>query len=381
MAGKVLERIESLSCMSGGYFDVVLDDYVSWYKRVMLAAIKEYQGVWMSTPRLVPEYGLSRYYDEGHGIPIETEASHFLVVLEQFASKWGVPYEEFIEAYNSGIIKEPELDAYFCHDRALRESGHDTTYRFEGKTVDLFTVDLNSLLYKYEVDIANFIYDHCNDELVYQNEKMTSEDWIIRSEVRKRKMYLLMWDGERGLWFDYDFVNGSKAEYESVTSFWAMWAGLVNPSDAKIMVEKIALFEVAGGLVAGTEASRGPLSLLRPNRQWDYPYGWAPHQMLAWEGLSNYGYLETAKRLCYKWLYMITKCFADYNAVVPEKFDVVERTHKVNVEYGNVGVDFKFVPREGFGWMNASFQVGISMLNRSERRALEILISPGKLFK
>lgn len=32
-------------------------------------------------------------------------------------------------------------------------------------------------------------------------------------------------------------------------------------------------FEVAGGLVSGTEESRGIISLDRPNRQWDYPYG------------------------------------------------------------------------------------------------------------
>lgn len=31
-------------------------------------------------------------------------------------------------------------------------------------------------------------------------------------------------------------------------------------------------FEVLGGLVSGTEESRGKISLDRPNRQWDYPY-------------------------------------------------------------------------------------------------------------
>lgn len=30
-------------------------------------------------------------------------------------------------------------------------------------------------------------------------------------------------------------------------------------------------FEVIGGLVSGTEESRGKISLDRPNRQWDYP--------------------------------------------------------------------------------------------------------------
>lgn len=30
-------------------------------------------------------------------------------------------------------------------------------------------------------------------------------------------------------------------------------------------------FEVIGGLVSGTEESRGKISLDRPNRQWDFP--------------------------------------------------------------------------------------------------------------
>jgi alpha,alpha-trehalase len=33
-------------------------------------------------------------------------------------------------------------------------------------------------------------------------------------------------------------------------------------------------FEVIGGLVPGTEESRGKISLDRPNRQWDFPYAW-----------------------------------------------------------------------------------------------------------
>ena len=95
----------------------------------------------------------------------------------------------------------------------------------------------------------------------------------------------------------------------------------------------------------------------------------------------RYGYVLHAKRLAYRWLYMITKCFAEFNAVVPEKFDVVARSHKVDAEYGNVGTDFRMVPKEGFGWMNASYQVGLSLLNRNEKRALGLLIGTEKLFK
>jgi alpha,alpha-trehalase len=62
-------------------------------------------------------------------------------------------------------------------------------------------------------------------------------------------------------------------------------------------------FEVLGGLVSGTEESRGITSLDRPNRQWDFPFGWAPHQIMAWRGFENYGMVDIARRLAYRWLF------------------------------------------------------------------------------
>lgn len=56
-------------------------------------------------------------------------------------------------------------------------------------------------------------------------------------------------------------------------------------------------------------------------------------------------------------------------------------THKVQVEYGNVGVDFKYVPREGFGWMNASYQIGLTCLTKHLRRALGACMSPDVVFE
>jgi len=37
------------------------------------------------------------------------------------------------------------------------------------------------------------------------------------------------------------------------------------------------------------------------------------------------------------------------------QFDAVKLSHLVDAEYGNQGIDFKMVPREGFGWMNGTF--------------------------
>lgn len=83
-----------------------------------------------------------------------------------------------------------------------------------------------------------------------------------------------LWSESKGMYFDYDTVKRVQSEYETATTFWAMWAGLANPHQAALLVIKaLPKFEAVGGLVSGTAESRGTISINRPSRQWDYPYG------------------------------------------------------------------------------------------------------------
>jgi alpha,alpha-trehalase len=348
-----------------------------WLATALAAAIREYETVWTSPPRLT-ETGLSRYYGEGLGPPPETEPGHFAAVLAPFAADRAMAPAEYEARLRAGEIDEPELAAYFVHDRAVRESGHDTSYRLEGRCADLVTVDLNSLLYRYETDLAEAIEEVFGGELVDASGRGHRPDaWRARAEERRQRMEELLWEPERGWFFDYDFRTGKRTGYESATALYPLWAGWASPAQAEALVARaLPALEAAGGLLAGTESSRGPVGLDRPQRQWDYPSGWAPHQMLAWEGLARHGYAEEARRLAGRWLYTLTRNAADYNGTVPEKYDVVARSHKVFAEYGNVGTDFAYITREGFGWMNASYQVGLALLDAPRRRRLEELIPP-----
>ncbi|KAK7517489.1 neutral trehalase [Phyllosticta citricarpa] len=358
---------------------------IDFLRTSIMAAIKEYYSVWMAQPRYDAESGLSRYRPQGIGVPPETEATHFVHILEPYAKKHGMTFEEFVHAYNHRKVLEPELDDYFLHDRAVRESGHDTSYRLERVAANLATVDLNSLLYKYETDIARVIRGHFNDKLPIPQEFClpgqdpyveTSATWDRRAKKRKALMDKYMWNEEEGMYFDYNTVEKKQTGYESATTFWPMWSGVATPRQAAALISKaLPKLEEYGGLASGTEKSRGPIGLERPNRQWDYPFGWAPQQMLAWVGFERYGYEAEAQRLAYKWCYMVTKAFVDFNGVVVEKYDVTRPIdpHKVEAEYGNQGSDFKGVPREGFGWVNASYVYGLQLLNAHMRRALGAL--------
>ena len=80
-----------------------------------------------------------------------------------------------------------------------------------------------------------------------------------------------LWNEGKGLFFDYDTEKKRQSVYETVTTFYALWCGCATEEQAaKIVKNGLHKFEVAGGLVSGTEESRGPVSLDRPNRQWEY---------------------------------------------------------------------------------------------------------------
>jgi alpha,alpha-trehalase len=352
----------------------------AWFAGVIRAAIREYESVWTSPPKL-SDTGLSRYCARGIGTPPETEAGHYDGHLKPYAEAAGMDVISYGKAVRQRDVVDPELDEYFVHDRTLRESGHDNSYRLEGRAANLCTVDLNSLLYRYEIDIARALKEVLGGALETSDGTVHgSAEWEERAERRRDRMSRLCWNEERGLFFDYDFVEEEQTGFESVTALYPLWAGLATREQAAMLVRQVPLFEEAGGLASTTEASRGPISEDRPQRQWDYPFGWPPHQVLVWQGLIDYGYKSIAGRLAYRWLHMICENAADYNGTIPEKYDVVDCTHDVFVEYGNVGTEFDYITREGFGWMNASYQVGLSLLPEDLRAALEAGTPPDDLF-
>ena len=389
----------------------------SWLKNVFRSAITEYEDVWMKWPRFVPETGLSRYYGSiressagraesggagpGLGPPPEVEEGHFDPVFEAFAAQYGLPVRALEEKYRRGEIRIPDLDEFFINDSCVRESGHDTTYRWsqspantasdpvhdwnwrDDRCHDFVTVDLNSLLYKIEMDIARTLEHEFGGRLSMPDSSIQkSSAWYERARDRRARVNEFLWNDERGFFLDYNFKSHSakaRAGYLSAAALYPLWAGLATPEQAQRLVDNaLPQLEAPGGVAASAERSRRRIE--GKDRQWDYPYGWPPHQMMIWEGLRRYSYGDTANRLIYRWLYMITRNAADYNGTIPEKFDVVARSHQVFAEYGNVGTQFDYLTREGFGWMNASYQVGLNLLPDGLRESLEQLTPPEQLF-
>lgn len=352
-----------------------------WLRKAMEAAIKEYGQVWMVEGERLTGNGLNRYFAEGIGIPPETEKGHFKEVLREFAEKYEMGVSEFVEKYQSGEIDAPEVDEYFLHDRSLRESGHDTSWRLENRTVYLNTVDLNSLLYKYEKDFEYLIDEYFDGRFTTSTGKTYTDDhWKEKAEDRKELMNRYLWNENSGSFYDYNFKTGEQTGYISATNFYPLWSGLASEEQAERMVSQIMHdLQAQGGILSSARSSVEKTATNEVQRQWDYPYGWAPHQMLLWQGLLDYGYEAQAYELIYRWLWMITKNAVDYNGTIPEKYDVVDATHKVYAEYGNVGTEFDYITTSGFGWMNASYQLGLELLPKQYIEKLNALVPPGEL--
>lgn len=312
----------------------------------------------MTALRYDPATKLSRYRTGGFGIPADLQ-KELRETLEKYAAKYGISLEAFIEAYNSGSIEDPDLYIFLMHERAMQESGHSDSYRFRGSCANLIAINLNSLLYKYEKDIASMIRNLFGDRLEVPADMCTgsmpvagyvdrSAVWERRARQRKLAIDNYLWNEENGMYFDYNIVNKEQSSYESATTFWPLWAGVASPSQAaKMMAQSLSRFETWGGIVASTEDSRGILDQDRQDDHWDYSYGWAPHQVMVWVGFYRYGYDADAQRLAYKWLSTIIGSFVDYNGIVEGCYDATRVIDPHRRTFGVNSADFQSVLRDG----------------------------------
>jgi alpha,alpha-trehalase len=361
-------------------FEITKDK--KWLESHLKTVIKEYETVWMVEGKRLTRNGLNRYLAEGIGIPPECEEGHFDSIIKPYADKLKLSIQDYISKYKKGDIINSDLDDYFIHDRSVRESGHDTSYRIEGNCAHLNLVELNALLYKYELDFAEIIKKEFNDSFVSNSKTYNSAYWIEKAIDRKKLVDHYLWNEDFGMYFDYNIQSNQQSIFISATTFTPLWAGMASQQQAHSLIKHaLPALKEKGGIAGCSKKSLESTSGIGPARQWDYPNGWAPHQMMIWKGFIHYGFQKEAQELIYRWLYMITKNAVDYNGTIPEKYDVVAATHKVFAEYGNVGTDFEYITQEGFGWMNASYQYGLSLLDEQQIDKLNLLKNPDQLFK
>jgi len=345
----------------GGHRDATADR--AWLERAYADLDKDY-GMWTREPHLAGDTGLSRYFDFGEGPAqeaLQDEAGTNRKVAEYFffhpsdADSYLVPLQPEPKVPVAGprytvqvcdaptTMARPDCDKsieyklssdFYKGDRSMRESGFDVSSRFGpfgAATHHYAPVCLNSLLYKMEKDLEQIS--------LWLGHPDNAKQWNARAEARKKLINKYLWNPQKGMFFDYNLLTNRMSDYNYVTTFYPLWAGLATPEQAKAVAANLKVFERPGGL---------PMSTIDTGAQWDLPYGWGNIEMICINGLRRYGFKEDADRISYEFLSMVAENFRrDGN--IREKYNVVTRSSEASNELGyRINVI-------GFGWTNAAF--------------------------
>jgi alpha,alpha-trehalase len=347
----------------------------TWLERAYELAGKDYL-TWTRPEHQAGQTHLARYWDYGAGpVPEMADASTYysdvIKALVEHPSPDSagllVKGSEHPDDTEAARLKQSSCDVktstvcmhawyggyrlsreFYQGDRAMRESGFDTSNRFgpfSGATEQFAPVCLNSLLYRYERDMEHFAH-------LLGNVK-EAQQWDRRAQARNAAIHRYLWRPRDGVFADWDFVHARSSSYAYVTSLYPLWTGVASREEAKQVEEKLNLFERAGGL---------SMSTTNTGLQWDEPYGWAPTNWIAVAGLEAAGFRTDAARIAAKFDTTVDRGFAN-DGTIREKYDVVAGSAQVNLSAGykqNV---------VGFGWTNGVYLKMREVMALEEARA------------
>lgn len=222
--------------------------------------------------------------------------------------------------------------------RAAAESGWDFSSRWLADkkhlstiiTTNIAPVDLNSLLYHYEVTLSK----------AYKLKGDAGKANKFSEKARKRKTWIrkYCWDTQLHTFTDYNFRQRKQTGVLSAACMYPLFFNIATPSEAKetAKVVKMKLLKT-GGIVT---------TLNRTGQQWDAPNGWAPLQWMAYKGLLNYDYKSLADQIRDRWMKVNQRVFHQTGKLM-EKYNVIDPFVKAG------GGEYPL--QDGFGWTNGVY--------------------------
>ncbi|HEX4322930.1 MAG TPA: trehalase family glycosidase [Acidobacteriaceae bacterium] len=335
-------------------------DARTWLELGYERAQKDYE-TWMRPEHQAGHTGLARYFDYGEGpVPeMADDSTYYPDVIRWLVAHPGQnpgfllkgsaspDADEAVRLKRSScdiaiskVCAKAEAEGYrltrdfYEGDRAMRESGFDPSFRFEafsGATHHYAPVCLNSLLFRYERDMAHFAHllGKVDDARV----------WEMRAKKRDAAIQRYLWSPKLGAFADYDFTKAKTSTYAYITSLYPLWAGVATREQAVQVEAKLKLFERPGGLA---------MSNTNTGMQWDEPFGWAPTNWIATAGLAAYQFQDDARRVSGEFTATIDKGF-QADGTIREKYNVESGNSDVKV---TTGYKANVV---GFGWTNAVY--------------------------
>lgn len=344
----------------------------AWLAKAYGYAERDYN-LWITAPHLAGNTGLARYDDLGSGPVPETSdnSSYYRDVIRWLLAHPSVHTTYLIHApahpmpAQAAVLAKTSCDIYvsrlcanahvgdyrlssgFYHgDRAMRESGFDPSFRFgpfSGSTQDYAPVGLNSLLYKYELDMAHIA--------TLLGRGAEANKWRERGTARRQAIDRYFWNAAAGMYYDYNFITHTPSTYNYITSFYPLWAGAATPQQAAAVERHLSTFNHEGGLAMSDYDS---------GTQWDLPFGWAPTNWLATKGLAECGFTADADRVAQEFTQTIRQNFLR-DGTIREKYNVVDGSANIKVAEGYTSNVV------GFGWTNAVYLKMTDLLTHAQQ--------------
>lgn len=255
----------------------------------------------------------------------------------EYQTVWMGEKKPFWHQVHEGLSRY--FDVNMLHDLAETESGWDMTTRFDRRCLDFLPIDLNALLYVYEIDFARAA------QLLSKSKE--EKQWQTAAAQRKKAVDELMWDKKTGLYYDYDYRHQKRGKVASLAAYVPLWAGMTDTQQTGQLVKQLDRFLCEGGL----SATSNGLKLLQKSAgtptQWSYPNGWAPLHFFVVRGLERAGQSELARAVAFRWLKTNLDWFAAHGVFL-EKYNVAKPN-----QLPKEGV---YPSQIGFGWTNAIFE-------------------------
>ena len=168
------------------------------------------------------------------------------------------------------------------------ESGWDCCSRFGFDGQYTNPVCLNSLLYGFERNMAEFC------KVLGKEER---SDWLRRARYRKSKMKKYLWNEESGLFLDWNFKDNCHSKVRSVASLYPMFVKLTGKLNGEPKLLEDLTLEYGIACSAPGE--------YRFSLQWDYPNVWAPLQYMSYKACRNYGLNDKAVDIAKRYIKLI----------------------------------------------------------------------------
>ena len=281
-----------------------MGDLPAAYARYLPAMQREYR-YFINSPHT--HLGLARYWDAASGPRVEMYGTDLKAQLK------GVPND------------------YFRNLRAACESGWDFSARWLTdpmdlttiRTTDLWAVDLNCLLLRYEEILAE-----ASGDAAYR----------YAADLRRAAISKRFYSAETGYFHDVLIADGTTNLLTTAAGMFPLYAGAATQAQAETAAAWMATHLLRAGGLLTTNITSG--------QQWDSPNGWAPLQWIAVQGLRRYGLHHLAETLRQRWL-------ATCDAVFQASGKFVEKYNVLDPLAPSTGGEYAL--QDGFGWSNGVY--------------------------